>query len=487
MRQAVSEHIPQQLEWTGRHPAPAPSASVWGLDALALHDRFWASHGVQVVRPGGAPAEPSGPQLYLLLFEDQMALFPLDEAVARLNWLKPRALRLRVVEVRPDAYSERVLLDGDARFLGVKRTYRPDRTGAARAGLTASPDVAERWRLAATARERRRTLAPPGSEAPSASCQIVGRVYSAARPDDLPRLIAELQRAWKRPEIVVPRSYEFAPGVFVHESVRIADDVALIPPLWIGAGRSLEAGAVVAGPGVLPDAGPAAAEPPEPIRWSEVYLPRWPDTWQKGILRRRIAKRAFDIGFSIAVLAATAPIYPVVIAAIMIEDGWPPFFAHRRQTLRGREFGCLKFRTMLRNADHLKEQLAAANQADGPQFFIENDPRILRVGKWLRRLQIDELPQFINVLRGHMSVVGPRPSPDKENQFCPAWREARLSVRPGITGLWQVRRTRLPETDFQEWIRYDLEYVQRSSLRLDVWIIMQTVLRIIGKQQDPTR
>ncbi|MFG0257714.1 MAG: sugar transferase, partial [Phycisphaerales bacterium JB043] len=87
---------------------------------------------------------------------------------------------------------------------------------------------------------------------------------------------------------------------------------------------------------------------------------------------------------------------------------------------------------------------------------------------------------FWNVLLGHMSVVGPRPSPDKENQYCPAWREARLSVRPGVTGLWQVRRTREPETDFQEWIQYDLEYVQHQSWKLDLWIIIQTVRHIIG-------
>ncbi len=80
-----------------------------------------------------------------------------------------------------------------------------------------------------------------------------------------------------------------------------------------------------------------------------------------------------------------------------------------------------------------------------------------------------------------MSVVGPRPSPDKENQYCPAWREARLSVRPGVTGLWQVRRTRAPETDFQEWIRYDLEYVTHESWRLDVWIILQTIRKIFVK------
>src|SRR5207248_7868201 len=103
----------------------------------------------------------------------------------------------------------------------------------------------------------------------------------------------------------------------------------------------------------------------------------------------------------------------------------------------------------------------------GPQFYIEWDVRVTKVGRFLRQTRLDELPQFFNVLRGQMSVVGPRPSPFKENQFCPAWREARLSVRPGITGLWQVKRTRTVGLDFQEWIKYDIEYVENASFSLD--------------------
>src|SRR5215467_4645058 len=119
------------------------------------------------------------------------------------------------------------------------------------------------------------------------------------------------------------------------------------------------------------------------------------------------------------------------------------------------------------------------NQADGPQFFMENDPRLTRVGRFIRLTNLDELPQFWNVLMGDMGVVGPRPSPRKENQYCPPWREARLSVRPGITGLWQVKRTRLPGLDFQEWIKFDIQYVERLSWKLDLWIIFQTFLVLI--------
>ncbi|MEE9130364.1 MAG: sugar transferase [Phycisphaerales bacterium] len=193
------------------------------------------------------------------------------------------------------------------------------------------------------------------------------------------------------------------------------------------------------------------------------------------------AKRLFDIAFSVIALLLTAPLYPIVMLAIWLEDGAPVFFVHRRQSIGGQEFGCIKFRVMRRDAERIKALLGSRNRSDGPQFHLPDDPRLLKVGRFLRRWNIDELPQFLNVLIGDMSIVGPRPSPDNENQFCPAWREARLSVRPGLTGLWQVCRTRKPNTDFQEWIRYDLEYVQRQSWILDLWIIAMTPLAMLRR------
>jgi len=112
---------------------------------------------------------------------------------------------------------------------------------------------------------------------------------------------------------------------------------------------------------------------------------------------------------------------------------------------------------------------------------MENDPRLTRVGHYIRKYQLDELPQFFNVLKGDMSIVGPRPSPFKENQFCPGWREARLSVRPGVTGLWQIRRTRAHGADFQEWIKYDIQYVESRSFWLDLYIIWKTVTMLLGR------
>jgi lipopolysaccharide/colanic/teichoic acid biosynthesis glycosyltransferase len=169
----------------------------------------------------------------------------------------------------------------------------------------------------------------------------------------------------------------------------------------------------------------------------------------------------------------------VVGISVMVNDGRPVFFGHVRQSRGGRNFKCWKFRTMLRNAESMVGDLSEKNIADGPQVFIKNDPRITKVGRLLRRFHIDEMPQFWNVLVGDMSLVGPRPSPEKENQFCPAWRDARLSVRPGITGLWQVERTRAPGMDFQEWIKYDIEYVNRASLLLDARICFKTLYRMV--------
>jgi lipopolysaccharide/colanic/teichoic acid biosynthesis glycosyltransferase len=138
---------------------------------------------------------------------------------------------------------------------------------------------------------------------------------------------------------------------------------------------------------------------------------------------------------------------------------------------------------MYLNSDERKKQLIAEgkNEADGEQFYMENDPRVTRIGRLLRKTNLDELPQFWNVLRGEMSVVGPRPSPDKENQLAPGWREVRLSVLPGITGLWQLRRTRAEGQPLEEWIRYDLEYVRTRTFLGDLQLIWKTVTMMLRK------
>ena len=194
----------------------------------------------------------------------------------------------------------------------------------------------------------------------------------------------------------------------------------------------------------------------------------------------RCFKRITDCFAAVIVLILFAPLIPFVALAIKLTSSGPVFFKDKRQGLHGKEFNCIKFRTMVTGADKIQEKLRFVSQVDGPQFKMEDDPRINTVGRFLRETYIDEIPQFLNVLLGQMSVVGPRPSPESENTFCPFWRDARLSIRPGITGLWQVKRTRHPMKDFQEWIHYDIEYVRNLSLRMDLCVCWLTTRKLIG-------
>ncbi len=193
----------------------------------------------------------------------------------------------------------------------------------------------------------------------------------------------------------------------------------------------------------------------------------------------RCAKRIADIVTAVVMLILFAPVIPIIAIVIKLTSRGPVFFKETRQGLHGKAFNCLKFRTMLVGADYLQDKLRIVNQVDGPQFKMEDDPRISSIGGFLRDTYLDEIPQFFNVLLGQMSVVGPRPSPESENISCPTWRDARLSVRPGITGLWQIRRTRQPMKDFQEWIYYDIKYVRELSLKMDLWICWQTVKKLV--------
>jgi lipopolysaccharide/colanic/teichoic acid biosynthesis glycosyltransferase len=278
-------------------------------------------------------------------------------------------------------------------------------------------------------------------------------------------------------------------------------------PIEIGRGVSIGPGALIIGPAVLGEAVeigpgavvsrsivlPGATVPENGHCHNQVIgsgLEAWDDSRDPDLVPNDLdddeaivpgrsgdrLRRLIDFFAAVSGLLLLAPLFALVAAAVKLSSPGPVFFRHRRQGHGGAEFECLKFRTMVRDADALQQQLRECNQVDGPQFKISEDPRVTRVGRWLRRSNIDELPQLINVLRGEMSLVGPRPSPDRENQYCPTWRRLRLSVRPGITGLWQVARS--PDrhlTDFQEWIYYDTRYVENRSLRLDLQIIWQTV------------
>ncbi len=209
------------------------------------------------------------------------------------------------------------------------------------------------------------------------------------------------------------------------------------------------------------------------------YFRTWP-RWSYP----RYFKRLFDIAAASVILLLFLPFFPIIALAIKLSSAGPVFYRARRQGLGGKEFDCMKFRSMVPSAEGLQEKLQVVNQVDGPQFKLENDPRVNAVGRFLRDTNLDEIPQFINVLRGEMSVIGPRPSPEHENASSPHWRYVRLSVRPGITGLWQICRTRQEGKDFQEWVRYDTEYVRKLSFKLDQWIFWKTAEKLINDFVD---
>jgi exopolysaccharide biosynthesis polyprenyl glycosylphosphotransferase len=190
-----------------------------------------------------------------------------------------------------------------------------------------------------------------------------------------------------------------------------------------------------------------------------------------------IVKRAIDIVGAILLLILSAPLMAVVILAIRIDSPGPAVFRHQRVGRNGQEFQVYKFRSMIMGAEELQKDLRPLNEADGPLFKIRDDPRLTRMGRFLRRTSIDELPQFLNVLRGEMSLVGPRPgTPEEIAQYDP-WQRERLAIWPGMTGLWQVSgRSNVP---FDEMCQLDIYYIENWSLGLDLRILLRTIPHVI--------
>ncbi|MGD0412366.1 MAG: sugar transferase [Verrucomicrobiota bacterium] len=196
-----------------------------------------------------------------------------------------------------------------------------------------------------------------------------------------------------------------------------------------------------------------------------------------------VVKQIIDVAGTLLLLVFALPLIflPVAIIIKLTSPG-PVFFRQKRAGLNGRPFTMYKFRTMVTNAEQLKQELAALNEMSGPVFKVANDPRVTRFGRWLRKKSIDEFPQLINVLQGDMSLVGPRPLPVEEvNRFDDLAHRRRLSVKPGLTCLWQVGG-RNEVSDFKEWVRLDLEYIDHWSLWLDIKILWRTIpVVLMGK------
>ena len=194
-------------------------------------------------------------------------------------------------------------------------------------------------------------------------------------------------------------------------------------------------------------------------------------------------KRSFDFVVSLSLLVLLSPLFLVVGLGIALSSAGPVFFAQERVGLNKKIFRMIKFRTMVVDAEVKQLALETMNESDGPAFKIKDDPRITGIGRLLRKTSIDELPQLFNVLKGDMSLVGPRPLPLRDYAgFQEDWHRRRLSVRPGITGLWQVKDR--DHTSFDRWMKLDMQYIDQWSLMLDFKILLETIPAVLRGSGD---
>lgn len=193
----------------------------------------------------------------------------------------------------------------------------------------------------------------------------------------------------------------------------------------------------------------------------------------------QIIKRIMDVSLCLLILPVVTAVMIVCAVLIWLDNPGPVFFAQLRTGKGGRRFRMYKFRTMVTNAEELKQKYAHLNELTWPDFKISNDPRVTRVGRILRKTSLDELPQIINVLKGEMSLVGPRPTSFDASTYS-LWHTERLEVLPGITGLWQISGR--SEVDFDERLRLDIEYIENQSLWLDIKILIGTVSAIFTQR-----
>jgi exopolysaccharide biosynthesis polyprenyl glycosylphosphotransferase len=192
-----------------------------------------------------------------------------------------------------------------------------------------------------------------------------------------------------------------------------------------------------------------------------------------------LIKLLLDFFGAALLIVILSPLLLLLALLVKFVSPGPVFFKQQRSGLNGAPFTIYKFRTMMTNAEQMKHELAAMNEMTGPVFKITNDPRITPIGKWLRKWSLDELPQLFNVLRGEMSLVGPRPLPvDEVKRFSDLAHRRRLSVKPGLTCLWQIKG-RNQISDFKEWVRLDLEYIDNWSLWLDFKILLNTIPAVL--------
>jgi lipopolysaccharide/colanic/teichoic acid biosynthesis glycosyltransferase len=416
------------------------------------------------------------------------------------------AVHLVAVRSNLGGTTERLQMDSAGKVRAIQRYYDA-RTWSVSAGIVCSlvpvaallvaGEPSFRW---SSLGELRNALASRGI--PSRDVPLHCDVLDMAREDALLRLSEQVLHARSRsvrraaipsgPRVIVAPTARLVGPVVLQDDVQVEAHACVVGPAVLGAGARVGAGAVVSqcvvAPGVTVQRGSRVshraifddvfgdlgeveppAEDPDPRALRTHATPA-------GLSVYRTVKGLIDSVTAVVALVLLGPLMVLIAVAIRLESRGGALYADDRETEGGTLFKCWKFRTMYAGANDSQRALMANNEVDGPQFKIEGDPRITRIGRFLRKVSLDELPQLFNVALGEMSLVGPRPSPFRENQICVPWREARLSVPAGITGLWQVCREDRTQGDFHQWIHYDLLYVQHMSLAVDLKILLATVL-----------
>jgi lipopolysaccharide/colanic/teichoic acid biosynthesis glycosyltransferase len=429
---------------------------------------------------------------------------------------------LVTLEAHPGGTTERVQLDANGTVRRIQRYYDSATwmvaSGVSCSLVPASCMIGASEGAFASLRDLRRSLAARGVA--SDDVPIDGRAFDLSQERDLlglsERVVLDFFSG-RRP--TDDGWLEVGAGCQIHPSARLVGPVVLqdgavigpnaiiVGPAVIGAGARVERDAMVAqcvvGPGAVvaagvtlrhravfgttSEAGQAATPAPlyEPAPAPKIESSEGQGAWPRSSTAYPLLKAAFDVTASALGLLVLSPVLLLTALLVKLESKGPVFYRDRREGKGGRVFECLKFRTMRVGADALQRELMAKNQLDGPQFKLVHDPRVTRLGRILRKLSLDELPQLINVLFLQMSLVGPRPSPFRENQLCIPWRDGRLSVRPGVTGLWQVCRHDRSQGDFHQWIHFDLLYVRHRSFLVDLRILVATVLTLGGQWPAP--
>ncbi|HET7695345.1 MAG TPA: sugar transferase [Vicinamibacterales bacterium] len=447
------------------------------------------------------------------------ACFPLgaiDWTAIDVELGKPQtgAVHIVALDENPGGTTERVQLDPAGRVRRIQRYYDAH-TWAFTRGIACSIVPAAALLAAdcsdfSDLRELRQELMLRG--VPSRDVPLVSGALNLENPRALLHLSERCMQSAgpANHEAVVAPSANVDPGAHLIGAVYVQDDVLVsagarvIGPTVIGRGARLGARSVVAQCLVAPGARVAAGSTHRHSVLAGTtsigadfdggdqainvdHMPVDPGVaGGKTALYPRIKAAVEPILAALAVILLS-PVLLLIALVIKLESRGPVFYGDLRETVGGRTFRCWKFRTMCVGAHAKQREMLTTNQVDGPQFKIDRDPRITRVGRWLRKTSLDELPQLFNIIVGEMSLIGPRPSPFRENQICIPWREARLSVRPGITGMWQVCRSERAIGDFHQWIHYDLLYVRNMSLIVDLRLIAATCATLAtGRRIAPT-